>query len=184
MRPPTAANAPQIAIGPTGKAIVVWQEPDIDGVARIWARRLFGATLDYVLPVTATSLGVVADRRRRRAPSVSISRLGEAEVAYRQVAGPGSPLPGPRIFLNTLPDGEASSGAEFAGAELVDTAVPGGSTASIGPPSIDSDEKQELRLLYDANGTPRVIEGNSLGLAAALSLGPPFAGAPNRSRRA
>lgn len=176
MRPPTEANAPRMAIGPTGNGIVVWQEPDIDGIARIWARRLFGATLDYVLPVTATSLGSSAIGDDADAPSVSISRLGEAEVAYRQVAGPGSPLPGPRIFLNTLPDGEASSGAEFAGAAIVDSGVPGGSTASIGPPSIDSDEKQDLRLLYDANGTPRVIEGNSRGIAPAFSLGPPFAG--------
>jgi hypothetical protein len=176
MRPPTQANAPQIAIGPTGNGIVVWQEPDIDGVARIWARRLFASTLDYVLPVTATSLGSSAIGDDADAPSVAISRLGEAEVAYRQVAGPGSPLPGPRIFLNTLPDGEASSGAEFAGAIVVDTAVAGGASATIGPPSIDSDEKEDLRLLYDSNGTPRVIEGNSRGLSAALSLGPPFAG--------
>ncbi len=42
MRPPTEANAPQIAIGPTGNGVVVWQEPEINGVARIWARRLFG----------------------------------------------------------------------------------------------------------------------------------------------
>ena len=121
--PADGANAPRMAIGPTGNGIVVWQEPDIDGIARIWARRLFGATLDYVLPVTATSLGSSAIGDDADAPSVSISRLGEAEVAYRQVAGPGSPLPGPRIFLNTLPDGEASSGAEFAGAAIVDSGV-------------------------------------------------------------
>ncbi|MHB8234759.1 MAG: PKD domain-containing protein, partial [Solirubrobacteraceae bacterium] len=45
-----------------------------------------------------------------------------------------------------------------------------------GPPSIDIDEKQDMRLLYDSNGTPRVIEGNGRGLTAALSLGPSFAG--------
>ncbi|HUB36129.1 MAG TPA: hypothetical protein VL972_04840, partial [Solirubrobacteraceae bacterium] len=51
MRPPTEANAPRIAIGPTGNGIVVWQEPELNGVARLWARRLFGSTLDYVMPV-------------------------------------------------------------------------------------------------------------------------------------
>jgi hypothetical protein len=175
MRPPTEANAPQIAIGQTGNAIVVWQEPDIDGVARIWARRIFGRSLDYVLPVSATTfeagpIGTDAD-----APAVAISRLGQAEVAYRQAAGPGSPLPGPRIFLNTLPDGESTNGAEFEGASVVDNAVSGGADASVGPPSIDTDEKQDLRLLYDANGTPRVIEGDDRGLSAALTLGPSFA---------
>lgn len=111
------------------------------------------------------------------APAVAISRLGQAEVAYRQVAGPGSPLPGPRIFLNTLPDGESANGAQFAGASVVDSAVSGGTSATVGPPSIDTDEKQDLRLLYDANGTPRVIEGDDRGLSGTLSLGPPFAGA-------
>jgi hypothetical protein len=177
MRPPSAQNAPAIAIGPTGNAIVVWQEPDITGVARIWARRIFGSTLDYVLPVSATTFGSSPIEQDADAPAVSISRLGQAEVAYRQVAGAGSPLPGPRIFLNTLPDGESLSGAEFEGASVVDNEVAGGQAASVGPPSIDSDEKQDLRLLYDANGTPRVIEGTDRGLTAALSLGPPFAGA-------
>jgi hypothetical protein len=178
MRPPTQENAPQIAIGPTGNGIVVWQEPEINGVARIWARRLFGSTLNYVLPVSATSLAGAPLEGEADAPSVAFSRLGQAEVAYRQVAGAGSPLAGPRIFLNVLPDGESakSSGAEFQGAEVADSFVPGGSAATIGPPSIDIDEKREIRLLYDSNGTPRVVQGNGQGLSGALSMGPPFAG--------
>jgi hypothetical protein len=177
MRPPTPANAPRVAIGPTGGAVVVWQEPDIEGVARIWARRLFGHSVDYVLPVSATNLagapiGIDAD-----APSVAISKLGEAAVAYRQATGPGSPLAGPRIFLNLLPDGESTSGAQFAGASVADSLVSGGAAAAVGPPSIDIDEKQDLRLVYDSNGTPRVVQGNDRGLAGTLSLGPGFSGA-------
>ncbi len=177
MRPPTQANAPQIAIGPTGNGVVVWQEPEIEGVARIWARRMFGSALDYVMPVSAETFNGAPIPDDADAPSVAVSRLGQADVAYRQDAGPGSPLPGPRIFLNTLPDGESESGAEFVGASIADNAVAGGAGAAVGPPSIDIDEKQDLRLLYDANGTPRVIEGDDHGLTAALSLGPPFAGA-------
>jgi hypothetical protein len=176
MRPPTEANAPKIAVGPTGNGVVVWQEPEINGVARIWARRLFGSTLDYVLPVSAESLGGVPIGQDADAPSVAVTRLGQAEVAYRQDAGPGSPLPGPRIFLNILPSGESTSGAEFAGASVVDSAVSGGAAATVGPPSIDVDEKEDLRLLYDSNGTPRVVTGTDKGLSGALSLGSPFAG--------
>jgi len=175
MRPPTQGNAPRIAIGPTGNGVVVWQEPEITGVARIWARRLFGSTLDYVLPVSATTYNGVPIGDDADAPSVAISRLGQAEVAYRQAASLGSPLPGPRIFLNTLPDGESANGAQFLGAKIVDQAVSGGKAATVGPPSVDLDEKQDLRLLYDANGTPRVVEGTDLGLSRALSLGPSFA---------
>jgi len=176
MRAPTAANAPRVAIGQTGNGIVVWQEPEITGTARIWARRLFGSSVDYVMPVTATSYRGASINEDADAPSVAISKLGEAEVAYRQAAGPGSPLPGPRIFLNKLSDGEAESGAEFQGATVADNQVPGGMGAELGPPSLDVDEKQDLRLLYDANGTPRVVEGTDRGLIGTFTLGPAFAG--------
>jgi hypothetical protein len=176
MRPPTEANAPKIAVGRTGNGLVVWQEPSIEGVARIWARRLFGSTLDYVLPVSAETYNGAPISVDADAPSVAVSVLGQADVAYRQNAGPGSPLPGPRIFLNVLPNGESKSGGEFGGAIVADNEVPGGQSASIGPPSIDIDEKEDLRLLYDANGVPRVVEGDDHGLTGALSLGAPFAG--------
>lgn len=177
MRPPTEANAPKIAIGPTGNGVVVWQEPEINGVARIWARRLFGASLDYVLPVTATSYDGAPIEDDADAPSVAFTQLGQAVVAYRQTAGPGSPLPGPRIFVNTLPDGESASGAEFLGAVIADSEVPGGDAASIGPPSVDIDEDRETRLVYDDDGVARVLERNDRGqLVSTLSLSPPFDG--------
>lgn len=177
MRPPTNANAPRIAIGQTGNGVVVWQEPELEGVARIWARRVFGASLDYVLPVTATSLGGRPVTDDADAPSVAVSFLGEAQVAYRQGIGPGSPLPGPRIFLNKLPDGESVDGSKFEGALIADASVAGGSAASVGPPSVDLDEKQALRLVYDSNGLPKVINGTGRGLVGTVTLGPRFAGA-------
>jgi hypothetical protein len=178
MRPPTQANAPQVAIGPTGNGIVVWQEPELTGdfPARIFARRLFGSSIDYVMPVSATSFAGTPIEEDADAPSVALTRLGQAWVVYRQGAGPGSPLPGSRIFMNDLPNGEASSGAEFTGAIVADSSVSGGKSALIGRPSIDVDEKESLRLLYDSNGTPRVVEGNDLGLSGTLSLGSPFVG--------
>ena len=36
------------------------------GVARIWARRIFGRTLNYVMPVSATTFNGSADHERRR----------------------------------------------------------------------------------------------------------------------
>jgi hypothetical protein len=176
MRPPTEANAPRLAIGPTGNGIVGWQEPESNGVARIWARRVFGHTVNYVMPATATTYAGAPITNDADAPSVAISKLGQAEVAYRQSYAPGSPLPGPRIFTNTLPDGESESGAEFLGAQVADAAVPGGKAALIGRPDVDVDERRESRLLYDNNGGPRVVEYNDKGVATTLSLGSPFAG--------
>ncbi len=176
MRPPTAANAPQIAIGPTGNGVVVWQEPEADGVARIWARRFFGQSLDYVMPVTATSYAGAPITADADAPALAISRLGQAEVAYRQPWASGSPLPGPRIFLNTLSDGEAESGAEFLGPTILDTAVPGGKLASIGRPSIDVDERRQTRVLYDSDGEPREVTRSDAGVLQATTLGSVFSG--------
>lgn len=179
MRPPTQLNAPQIAIAPTGDAVVVWQEPEIDGVARIWARRLYGSTLGYVMPVSATTLDGAPLSGDDDAPSLALSPLGQAEVAYRQAAGPGSPLPGTRVFLNTLPDGvsKLESGGAFRGAIVADSEVSAGAGAAIGPPSVDVDEKRQVQLLYDSNGLPRVVQGDDHGLTGTLSLGPDFAGA-------
>ncbi len=180
MRPPTQANAPQIAIGPTGNGVVVWQEPNVEGVARIWARRIFGTNLDYVMPVSAESFAGAPLVQDADAPSVAISRLGQAEFAYRQTYAPGSPLPGPRIFVNILPDGESENGAQPTGAVLADSAVTGGQNATVGPPSVDIGERREVQLLYDSNGTPRLLTGSNRTLNAALSLGPPFTGSePN-----
>jgi hypothetical protein len=176
MRPPSESNAPRAGIGPTGSGVVVWQEPDIDGVARIWARRFFGGTLNYVLPVSASTLSGAPIGTDADAPSVALSRLGQAEVAYRQPGGPGSPLPGPRIFLNTLPDGESADGSQFQGASIVDPSASASPGSGVGPPSVSIDDNQNLRLLYDANGEPRVVQGNDLGLSGVLSLGPRYAG--------
>lgn len=178
MRPPSEANAPKVAIGPTGNGVVVWQEPEIAGVARIWARRVFGSSLDYLMPVSASTFNGAQIVQDADAPSVAITQLGQAIVAYRQGIGAGSPLPGPRVFVNTLPDGESQAGTEFLGASLADSEVAGGGAAVVGPPSIDIDERRETRLLYDADGTARFVGGNDKGIVVSkLALGPPFAGA-------
>lgn len=176
MRAPTEANAPKIAIGPTGNGVVVWQEPEATGTARIWARRFFGQSLNYVMPVTAASYSGTAISNDADAPSVAISRLGQAEVAYRQPWAAGSPLAGPRIFVNTLPDGESESGAQFLGATVADPGVGGGHLATIGRPSVDVDERRQARVLYDSNGQPRAVDRSDKGVLTQSTLGSPFTG--------
>ena len=53
----------------------------------IWARRIFGATLDYVMPVSAKTYkgAPIADDAERSARRVH--RLGQADIAYRQAPG-------------------------------------------------------------------------------------------------
>ena len=179
MRPPAAANAPAIAIGPTGNAVVVWQEPDVEGVGADLGpapvRQLRGLR-DAGQRDHATTGSRSRPTRTRRASA--FSRLGQAEVAYRQAGRPG--LAASRAA--DLPEHPARTanrrnGAEFAGAKVVDDQASAGvRRPSSGPPSIDIDEQQGMRLLYDANGTPRVIEGAGSATFPGVSLGPPFAG--------
>ena len=176
MAAPTKSNAPRIAIGPTGNAVVVWQEPEIGGVERLWARRIFGTALDYTMPVSASSYKGVPLTDAAEAPALALSNLGQAEVAYRQASGSSSPLPGPRIFLNVLPDGESTSGAQFQGASVLDATVGGGKAATVGAPSIDINEKRAARVLYDANGQPRLVTAGDTGIEPGMTLGMPFAG--------
>jgi len=177
MRAPTGANAPKVAVAGSSSGVVVWQEPEVNGIARIWARRLFGSTTEYPMQVSATSFHGAPIDTDAEAPEVALSKLGQAEVAYRQSAGPGSPLPGPRIFVNVLPDGESESGAAFKGAEVVDPSLPGGEAATVGRPAIDVDEQRSMRLLYDADGSARIVEGNDRqSISDALELTSPFTG--------
>ncbi len=173
MRPPTQDNAPQIAIGPTGNGVVVWQEPDIEGVARIWARRLFGSTLDYVMPVSAETFERGADRRRRRCAERGGLVAGAGRRRLSAGRGAGIAAAGAADLLEHPAQRRIQERRESSkGRSSRTTRCPGGQSASVGPPSIDIDEKEDLRLLYDSNGTPRVIEGDDQGLTAALSLGP------------
>ena len=128
------------------------------------------------MPVSATSYNGTPINNDADAPSVAISKLGQAEVAYRQPYATGSPLPGARIFLNTLSDGESESGAGFLGATIADTNVAGGRLASVGRPSVDVDERRQARVLYDNNGQPRVVEREGKGVLAQATLGTPFTG--------
>ncbi len=176
MRPPTSANAPRIALGSSTTAVVVWQEPEVNGTARIWARRLFGTNIDYPMLVSATSYRGAPLAYDSDAPRVAFSSLGQAEVAYRQLSGPGSPLSGPRIFLNVLPDGEAESGYAFLGASVVDPELAGGEAAEVGRPSVDIDAHDAARLLYDADGAARVVEADNNELSSPFDLRPAFVG--------
>ena len=112
----------------------------------------------------------------RRASAISL--LGQAEVAYRQAAGAELAAARPAHLPEHAARRRIGERSGVHGRRRSPTpAVSGGAAAKIGPPSIDVDEQREMRLLYDANGAPRVVEGNDKAqLPGNLSLGPPFTG--------
>ncbi len=168
MRKPTAANAPVVAIDSAGTGgVVLWQEPSIDGVARIWGRRLFGATPGNVLSVSPMTLNGAPVTTDADAPAVSTNELDEVRAAFRLSGGAGSPLKLPSIFLNSMPVSTDSGAALFAGPTLLDSA------ATIGVPSVSLDDDGNFRVGYTANGTVRTASGDddSTGAPATFATG-------------
>jgi hypothetical protein len=167
MRHPTASNAPAIGVDQAGNAVVVWQEPDSSGVARIWARRIFGTRLGNVLQVSPESANGQPITAEADAPAVAVNTFGEARIAYRLTGGPGSPFGSARIFLDALPSEVDIHGAKLAGA------IPVAGAPTLGPPSVAIDENGAYRLTYTAGGATQLVSGDDYHASSApVSLGP------------
>jgi hypothetical protein len=171
MRPPTPNNAPVIGINDPGQGMVVWQEPTIDAVARIWARRIFGTTLgnaEEVSPQKVKGKPVTADAD---APALSFGLDADAEVAFRLQGGSGSPLKEPYEFINSIGSStDAQNGSTFSGPE------PLGGAGSVGIPSVAISPFGDFEAAYTAGSKSSMVTGTgnsangpaeSLGAASA-----------------
>jgi hypothetical protein len=165
MRKPLASNAPVVAVNALGQAIVVWQEPEIEGVARIWARRLFGTARGNVLAVSPASIGGKPVTVDADAPALAFNEYGAAEVAFRLAGGAGSPLGAPHVLLNTLTMPVAESVSSFSGA----VSLAGGE--AVGSPSVALDSEGAYRVSFTANGAAGVVAGAEGASGAAVTLG-------------
>ncbi len=169
MRAPNAANGPQVATTPTGTAVVAWQEPDVTtGVARVYARRVFGTRAGNVLAVSPEREGDDAVAEDADGIAVTVSRFGSAVVAFRLAppadAGPAAQS---RLMVNTLPRELEESGARFAGARAVAASAGG----QLGVPSVALDDDDDFRLVGAIGGGVQLVTGGLDGLAAPVTLG-------------
>ncbi|MGA8745835.1 MAG: PKD domain-containing protein [Solirubrobacterales bacterium] len=171
MRPPSETNGPQAGAGTDGNAVVVWQEPDQTGTARIWIRRIFGTTPGPVLEVSPSSWEGAQVTGDADAFALALTPLGQARVAFR-IAASGST--GPRLFLNSLPPDYAGQAASLSGPALV---YRGG--GALGPPGVSATEKggQQggLRLAFASGSQVHQVSVDASGALTALSTppGPP-----------
>jgi len=165
MRKPSANNAPVVAVNDRGQALVVWQEPEISGVARIWARRLFGSSKGNVLAVSPTTIDGKPVDVDADAPAVALSPYGQAEVAFRLAGGAGSPLGSSAIMLNTLPMPVTEEVSSFTGPTVLDSAT------GIGPPSVAVESHNKYRVAYTAAGATRLVSGTENGSGSPTVLG-------------
>lgn len=165
MRKPSAANAPAITIDPSGDALVVWQEPDINGVARIWARRVYGTRQGFVMeasPETINKQPVTVDAD---APTVSFGDFASAKAAFRLAGGAGSPLATPHVFVNTLLDQFTSGASDFTGP----VAVAG--SPSIGPPSVSVDDNGDFQVGFTAGRSNELVTGTQTDIGSPQPIG-------------
>jgi hypothetical protein len=168
MRPPSETNGPQVGLGRSGEAVVAWQEPEANGIARIWARRIFGTTLGLVLSASPATYGGAPVTADATALGLSVSAFGEAEALSTVAGGPGSSPTTPLIFANTLPGTTAPSGAQFLGATRVGVAA-----GEVGAPSVAVDDLGEYRIAFAAAGAAQILTGNERGgVAPEVPLGP------------
>lgn len=171
LRPPSETNGPQVALGRSDEAVVAWQEPEPDGIARIWARRVFGTTLGLALPASPTTYDGQPVTADADAFALSVSELGEAKVVSRVQGSPGTALGEARLFVNTLPVSTDFAAAQFTGPALLGGSAPAG---GVGVPSVAVDDKGAFRIAFTAAGAAQVLAGSEeqSGAAPELTLGP------------
>ncbi len=152
MRPPSEANAPQVAIAADGSAAVAWQEPDQTGVARIWLRRIFGTTPGPPLEASPESWDGKPVAGDADAISLDETALAQVRVAMRVGGSTGTALGKPRLFLNTLPPNFSLTAGKLTGAELADS----GGGPTLGMPSVAAGDEGgaegSLRVAFTAGG--------------------------------
>jgi hypothetical protein len=167
MRDPTPENAPAIGIALNGNGVVAWQEPDSDGVARIWVRRLFGSVRGNVLqasPETIDGRPVTSDAD---APVIAVNPFGEARIAFRIRGTPGSAVPTTQLYINAIASEIAPHGSQLEGA----TAVQGAAAGGLGPPSAAIDLKGEFRFAWAQGAVVQGLAGGAQGAGSPVAIG-------------
>lgn len=176
MRPPTELNGPQVALGRGNQAVVAWQEPESNGTARIWARRVFGTTLGLVLSASPSTFAGQPLTQDADAFALSVSEYGAAKIISRVEGEPGTALSQARLFVSTMPSSTALTGRQFSAPVPLTAAA----QADVGVPSVAVDERGAFRIAFTAAGAVDVLagdEGPTAPPAPEVALGPTAAGA-------
>lgn len=150
MRIPSAANAPSVAIGDGKAGLVVWQEPDATGIARIWARRLFGTTVGNVIELSPPTINGRAVGADSDSPAAGFDDAGLATASFRLQGGPGSPLGAAEVMSQTVPASETTitPATDVAGGPLISS------------PSLAEGAGGEKRIAYVSGGEAYATDGS------------------------
>jgi hypothetical protein len=165
-RAPTAANAPQIATVANGEAVVVWQEPDLTGYARIWGRYIFGSSFGNPVQLSPSTVNGQSVDVDADAPSVGF--LGEG--AFRLGGGGGSPYGSSQMFGVAVPSAAASGSA-------ADDAIDLGGGSDLGVPDAGADILGDDPVAATIGGQAQLVTSAG-GKVTSRDLGDAAAGGP------
>jgi hypothetical protein len=171
VRAPTAANSPKVAIDPQGNGVIAFQEPDDERqIDRIWARRIFGGQR-FGVPLLASPAQYNGQPLNGHADDIAVAAgpFGRSAVAWRQEPGPRSPLAGPRVFVNLLPETFAEGAAAFTGAKPADGAGDG-APPSPGGVSVAVGRREGFALGFSGGTSPFLALGDDGGGLRVTSL--------------
>ncbi len=173
MRAPTPTNGPQVATDVNGNAVVAWSEPDDDLIDRVYARRVFGQTLGFVLQVSPGTDPGAPGRPLRAGPdqfALATSPFGEAAVAYRQQPASGASFTRPRAYVNLLPSIFAEKAGTFIGVKAVDTGTADGPGEALGPVSVAVDDEGGFEAGIGIGTAALVVGGDETSVGAPVRL--------------
>jgi hypothetical protein len=137
---PTALNGPRVATTDDGNAVVAWQEPDDQLIARVYARRVFGKVLGNVLQASPSDVGGRALNAPADQLSLAVSPFGEAIVGMRQQPDAQTAWTRARALANMLPSSFADGAGRFLGARPVDGGRDDGPDGSLGTLAVSVDD--------------------------------------------
>jgi hypothetical protein len=168
LRAPSASNVPAIGIDDLqNNAVVAWQEPESEGVARIWVRRLFATVRGNVLQASPSTLGGHPITTDASAPVVSVSPAGEARVAYSIEGAPGSAVTTTGLYMNLLPSAVDFHGGQLGGATRVAEATQG----PLGTPSASIDPKGDFLLAWTEGSALDELSGGESSIGSPRQIG-------------
>ncbi|HEX8690281.1 MAG TPA: hypothetical protein VF729_08560 [Solirubrobacterales bacterium] len=174
VRAPSEENAPEVGIDVQGQGVVAWQEPDDEFVDRVWARRLFGASVGIPLQVSPSSWEGVPLRGPADAFALDVAGFGQAAVAFRQQPGQASVLDAPRVFVNEMPDVFAEGADAFAESRLVD----GQAQAGLGVPNVAVDPRGLFSVGFGSGLATLLSTGDDAGVGKVERLDDGASAAP------
>ena len=133
VRRPTAENAPKIVTDTAGNGIIAWQEPDDQFVDRIWARRLFGATIGFIGQVSPSTLEEKPLRAGADAFALDSAGFGQGAITFRQLPATGAAIKTPINMVSLIAETFVEESAKkFSAPQRIDA----GAEGALGAPSV------------------------------------------------